>query len=137
MYILVAVAAAVLQTLSTYSNLDANLSYVQKTFDLSAYAGQTIKIYFIGQGREPGRDPYFRHLYRIGMDGRGLMLLTPENADHTVSLSSGESSARDYIWAMTVDATASSAPPIGSKNVGPPVADSSSSSIGFSAVWPQ
>ena len=25
--------------------------------------------------------------------------------DHTVSLSSGESSARDYIWAMTVDAT--------------------------------
>jgi dipeptidyl-peptidase-4 len=44
-------------------------------------------LYFIGVGREPGRDPYFRHLYRIGMDGRNLQLLTPEDADHDVSLS--------------------------------------------------
>jgi len=43
-------------------------------------------IYFTGQGKEPGRDPYFRHLYRIGFDGRGQMLLTPENADHTISM---------------------------------------------------
>lgn len=45
------------------------------------------QIYFVGQGREAGRDPYFRHLYRVGLDGRGLTLLTPENADHAVSLS--------------------------------------------------
>ena len=45
------------------------------------------RIYFLGQGREPGRDPYFQHLYRVGFDGRGLTLLTPENANHTVSLS--------------------------------------------------
>jgi dipeptidyl-peptidase 4 len=45
------------------------------------------QIYFTGQGREAGRDPYFQHLYRVGLDGRGLTLLTPENANHTVSLS--------------------------------------------------
>ncbi|HSA96390.1 MAG TPA: DPP IV N-terminal domain-containing protein, partial [Acidobacteriota bacterium] len=44
-------------------------------------------IYFIGLGREKGRDPYFRHLYKVGFDGRGLALLTPEDADHTVSFS--------------------------------------------------
>src|SRR5262249_34449531 len=32
-------------------------------------------------------DPYFAHLYRIGFDGKGQQLLTPENANHTVSLS--------------------------------------------------
>ena len=44
-------------------------------------------IYFMGQGREKGRDPYFQHLYRIGFDGRGLRLLTPENANHVVTMS--------------------------------------------------
>jgi Tol biopolymer transport system component len=29
------------------------------------------QIYFMGQGKEAGRDPYFQHLYRIGFDGRG------------------------------------------------------------------
>lgn len=45
-------AGSVLQTLATYSNLDENASYVQKTFDLSAYAGQTIKIRFTGEEDE-------------------------------------------------------------------------------------
>jgi dipeptidyl-peptidase-4 len=44
-------------------------------------------IYFMGQGKEPGRDPYFQHLYRIGFDGRGQTLLTSEDANHVVSLS--------------------------------------------------
>src|ERR1051326_8842064 len=44
-------------------------------------------LYFVGVGFEKGRDPYFRHFYRIGMDGRNLKLLTPEDADHDVSLS--------------------------------------------------
>ena len=43
-------------------------------------------IWFTGTGREPGRDPYFHHLYRIGMDGKGYRLLTPDNGDHDVSL---------------------------------------------------
>jgi dipeptidyl aminopeptidase/acylaminoacyl peptidase len=44
-------------------------------------------IYFMGNGRESGRDPYFQHLYRVGFDGSGLRLLTPENATHVVAMS--------------------------------------------------
>ncbi len=44
-------------------------------------------LYFAGVGKEKGRDPYFRHFYKIGMDGKGLTLLTPEDADHTITLS--------------------------------------------------
>ena len=43
-------------------------------------------LYFQGVGRERGRDPYFRHFYRAGMDGRPAQLLTPEDADHDISL---------------------------------------------------
>ncbi len=42
-------ANAVLATLATYSNLDENPNYVLKTFDISAFRGQTIRIYFLGQ----------------------------------------------------------------------------------------
>jgi len=44
-------------------------------------------LYFVGNARERGRDPYFRHFYKIRMDGSGLALLTPEDADHEISLS--------------------------------------------------
>jgi len=47
---------------------------------------KTRTIYFVGNAREKGRDPYFRHFYKIRMDGTGLTLLTPEDADHDVSL---------------------------------------------------
>lgn len=40
--------------------------------------------YFTACGREVGRDPYFRHLYRVGLDGGAVELLTPEDADHTI-----------------------------------------------------
>lgn len=41
---------------------------------------------FQAVGKEKGRDPYFTHLYRIGMDGSGLRLLTPEDANHEISV---------------------------------------------------
>jgi dipeptidyl aminopeptidase/acylaminoacyl peptidase len=44
-------------------------------------------VYFRGVGREKGRDPYFIHLYRVGLDGKNLKLLTPDDATHEVSLS--------------------------------------------------
>ena len=48
-------------------------------------------LYFTAVGKEKGRDPYFVHFYRIGFDGKNLTLLTPENANHQISLSpSGE-----------------------------------------------
>ena len=44
-------------------------------------------IYFQGVGKESGRDPYFRHFYKIGFDGKNQVLLTPEDADHTIDVS--------------------------------------------------
>jgi dipeptidyl aminopeptidase/acylaminoacyl peptidase len=44
-------------------------------------------VFFLGVGKERGRDPYFRHFYRETMDGKPAQLLTPEDADHDISLS--------------------------------------------------
>ena len=41
---------------------------------------------FIGAGREAG-DPYFQYAYRVGLDEGDLSLITPDSANHTVSLS--------------------------------------------------
>jgi kumamolisin len=35
-------------TLATYSNLNKNTGYAQKTFDLSSFAGQTVTLSFSG-----------------------------------------------------------------------------------------
>ena len=45
------------------------------------------QLWVTGVGREAGRDPYFSHLYRLSMDGGDPRLLTPENANHAVTLS--------------------------------------------------
>jgi dipeptidyl aminopeptidase/acylaminoacyl peptidase len=39
------------------------------------------------QGRNASEDPYFRHYYRIGVNGKGWKALTPEIGDHSVQLS--------------------------------------------------
>jgi subtilisin family serine protease len=39
---------SVLQTLATYSNLNENSTYVLKTFDVTAFRGQTIRVHFNG-----------------------------------------------------------------------------------------
>lgn len=44
------------------------------------------QVYFLAGGKEPGRDPYYRHLYKANLDGSGLQLLTPEDADHNVQV---------------------------------------------------
>lgn len=41
-------ANTVLATLATYSNLNKTTGYVLKSFDLTAYKGQTIRVYFLG-----------------------------------------------------------------------------------------
>ncbi len=48
---------------------------------------QSKTIWFVGTGREPGRDPYFKHFYKVGFDGADLTLLTPENGEHRIALS--------------------------------------------------
>lgn len=42
-------SGTVLSTLATYSNLNKGSTYVSKSFDVSAYKGQTIRVYFLGK----------------------------------------------------------------------------------------
>ena len=44
-------------------------------------------IYFEGKGKEAGRNPYYRHLYRVDFSGKNLSLLTPNDGDHSVNFS--------------------------------------------------
>jgi len=53
------------------------------------YANRIIKVdernrvmFFTGQGREEGENPYYTHLYRINLDGSRLQLLNPGNYNH-------------------------------------------------------
>jgi len=43
-------------------------------------------IYFTGSGREPG-DPYFQYFYSVDMDGGDVRLLTPDSANHEITVS--------------------------------------------------
>jgi dipeptidyl aminopeptidase/acylaminoacyl peptidase len=62
-------------------------------------------VYFTARGREPGRDPYFRQLYRAKLDGSMLQLLTPENAEHEVSMSPSGKYVLDSWSTTTTPAT--------------------------------
>ncbi|MGF1669811.1 MAG: DPP IV N-terminal domain-containing protein, partial [Balneolaceae bacterium] len=44
-------------------------------------------IYFEGFGREDGTHPYYSRYYKIKFDGSGMKLLTPEDANHSFSMS--------------------------------------------------
>jgi len=41
-------SGTVLATLATYSNLNHNTGYTQKSFSLNSYIGQTIQVYLVG-----------------------------------------------------------------------------------------
>lgn len=49
--------------------------------------GDKNRLYFLSYGREEGENPYYRHLYRVNLDGSGLTLLDPGDADHNSTLS--------------------------------------------------
>lgn len=44
-------------------------------------------IYFRAGGKEPGRDPYLRHFYKVNFDGSVLTLLSEEESDHLITIS--------------------------------------------------
>ena len=47
--------------------------------------GASRTLWFRGVGREAGSDSYFVRYYKVGMDGGDVNLLTPENANHTIT----------------------------------------------------
>lgn len=44
-------------------------------------------MYFMAYGHEPGENPYYAHLYRIGLNGAGLKLFTPGNFTNAIDAS--------------------------------------------------
>jgi len=48
-------------------------------------------IYYEGFGKEESRNPFHAHYYKIDFDGSGNELLTPENANHSFSMSDSRS----------------------------------------------
>ncbi len=47
----------------------------------------TRTMWFTAVGKAKGQDPYFSHLYRVGLDGKGFVSLTPDNGTHTAQIS--------------------------------------------------
>jgi dipeptidyl-peptidase-4 len=43
-------------------------------------------LYFTANGREPGEDPYYLHLYKVNLDGSGLSLLDGGDFEHAVNM---------------------------------------------------
>jgi len=62
------------------------------------------QLLLLGVGREPGRNPYYRHLYAVSLDGGEPVLLTPEDADHVITLSP------DARWFVDRHSTATTPP---------------------------
>ncbi len=52
-------------------------------------------LYFRGNARELGENVYFNHLYCVHLDGTGLTLLDPGNADHDSKLSNSRQTVVD------------------------------------------
>ncbi|MGW3146112.1 M1 family aminopeptidase [Streptomyces sp. NPDC001177] len=82
-------------TLATYSNLNKNTGYVQKSFDVSAFAGQTVSLTFTGTEDSSLQTSFV--LDDIALDTSGGTTppadstRTPAAPSYTVSLSSNSS----------------------------------------------
>ncbi len=58
--------------------------YVRRVLHVDEEAGC---IYFTANGMQKGEDPYLIRYYRIGLDGKNLVCLTPEKGNHTAQFS--------------------------------------------------
>jgi dipeptidyl aminopeptidase/acylaminoacyl peptidase len=67
------------------------------------YVDEKAKVlYFTATGKEKGVDPYFEQLYSVGLDGKHQTLLTPEAAQHDITMAPDGSSFVDvYSTAQT------------------------------------
>ncbi|MGW5258868.1 M1 family aminopeptidase [Streptomyces sp. NPDC004012] len=93
-------------TLATYSNLDRNTGYVQKSFDVSAFAGQTVSVAFTGTEDSSLQTSFV--VDDVSLDTSGGTAppadstRTPAAPSYTVSLSSNSSGT---VWTGHESAT--------------------------------
>lgn len=55
--------------------------------DIAAIDTSAQTIYYEGFGKEEGRNPFYSHHYKVRFDGSRQALLTPEDANHSISMS--------------------------------------------------
>ena len=60
---------------------------------------KTRTLYFTAAGREKGEDPYYTHLYRVGLRRHGLKLLNPGDASHAVAIAESNALLRRQLVA--------------------------------------
>ncbi|MFG2616820.1 M1 family aminopeptidase [Streptomyces sp. NPDC048507] len=93
-------------TLATYSNLDKNTGYVQKSFDVSAFAGQTVAVAFTGTEDSSLKTNFVVDDVALDASGGttppGDTTRTPASPAYTVSLSSNASGT---VWTGHESAT--------------------------------
>ncbi|WP_329192629.1 MULTISPECIES: M1 family aminopeptidase [unclassified Streptomyces] len=93
-------------TLATYSNLDKNTGYVQKSFDVSAFAGQTVTVAFTGTEDSSLQTSFVIDDVALDTSGAttppGDPTRTPASPSYTVSLSSNTSGT---VWTGHQSAT--------------------------------
>lgn len=64
------------------------------------------EIWYEAMGRQPGQDPYFRHVYRTSLDGGPEVAITPDDGDHRVEIAaSGD-------WVIDTYSRADAAPKV-------------------------
>ncbi|MER6355953.1 M1 family aminopeptidase [Streptomyces sp. NPDC001634] len=93
-------------TLATYSNLDENTGYVQRSFDVSAFAGQTVTVAFTGTEDSSLQTSFVVDDVALNTSGGTTppadSTRTPAAPSYTVSLSSNTSGT---IWTGHESAT--------------------------------
>ncbi len=64
------------------------------------------ELWFTGTGRVAGVNPYYKQLWKVNLDGSKPVLLTPEDADHTISMSpDGKTFVDSYSTVTTAPVT--------------------------------
>ncbi|GHB51993.1 peptidase [Streptomyces cirratus] len=93
-------------TLATYSNLDKNIGYVQKSFDVSTFAGQSVTVAFTGTEDSSLQTSFVIDDVALDTSGGttppGDPTRTPAAPSYTVSLSSNTSGT---VWTGHQSAT--------------------------------
>ncbi|MFD9563107.1 M1 family aminopeptidase [Streptomyces sp. NPDC059994] len=93
-------------TLATYSNLNKNTGYIQKSFDVSAFAGQTVNVAFTGTEDSSLQTSFVIDDVAVNTSGDttppGDSTRTPASPSYTVNLSSNTSGT---VWTGHESAT--------------------------------
>jgi PKD repeat protein len=106
-------SGTVLTTLATYSNLDANTGYLQKSFNVGAYAGQTVTLKLTGVQANSVQTSFVTDDYTLNTSGSGgtantVTVASPGNQTGMVNTAASlqmkatdSASGQTFTWSAT------------------------------------